>query len=161
MIRIECLRIPCGKDPTKEENVMNKCDYPFHDHFFVFYIIMGSTLLLLNLQIVLVIPQSKCLWKLSGYRIIFLSSAADAVNCATQLASVALTFHATDIHPTTDMFLGAVFQASVAAECLAMLVLSANRLVAVIFPKKMDLIFDRKKTTVRECNKIALLLLYL
>ncbi|VDM64920.1 unnamed protein product [Angiostrongylus costaricensis] len=79
---------------------MVKYENPFHDHFFVFYIFFGSILLVLNLQTMLVIRRSKCLWALSAYRLIFFSSAADAVNCGAQVAAVAITFRTPVIHPT-------------------------------------------------------------
>ncbi|KAJ1357938.1 hypothetical protein KIN20_016213 [Parelaphostrongylus tenuis] len=125
---------------------MNKYEYSYHDHFFIFYIVLGSTLLLLNLQAMLVIQRSKCLWILSGYRLIFFGCAADAVNCAVQIVAVVVTLRTPVIHPTTNMFLGALNHGSYSAGCPIILALSVNRLVAVVFPKKMNLMFDRKKT---------------
>uniref|UniRef100_A0A0K0D9W2 7TM_GPCR_Srx domain-containing protein n=1 Tax=Angiostrongylus cantonensis TaxID=6313 RepID=A0A0K0D9W2_ANGCA len=128
---------------------MDEYEYLFHYYFFIFYIFLGSTLLLLNLQMMLVIRRSKLLWIHSAYRLIFFGSAADTVNCGVQVAAVAATLRTPVIHPTTNMLLGAAFQASYAVEYPIMLILSVNRFIAVILPKKMDFVFDYRKTTVR------------
>ncbi|VDM55744.1 unnamed protein product [Angiostrongylus costaricensis] len=120
---------------------------PFHEHFFAFYIFFGSILLVLNLQTMLVIRRSKCLWALSAYRLIFFSSAADAVNCGVQVAAVAITLRTPVIHPTLNSFLGALLVTSYAMGYPTVFALAFNRFIAVVFPKKMDLIFDKKKTT--------------
>ncbi|VDM64744.1 unnamed protein product [Angiostrongylus costaricensis] len=125
---------------------MVKCENPFHDHFFVFYIFFGSILLVLNLQTMLVIRRSKCLWAHSAYRLIFFSSAADAVNCGVQVAAVAITLRTPVIHPTLNSLLGALFHTSYAMGYPTIFVLAFNRFIAVVFPKKMDLVFDKKKT---------------
>ncbi|VDM64665.1 unnamed protein product [Angiostrongylus costaricensis] len=121
---------------------------PFHYNFFVFYIIFGSILLVLNLQTMLVTRRSKCLWALSAYRLIFFSSAADAVNCGAQVAAVAITLRTPVIHPTLSSLLGALSVTSYAMEYPTIFVLAFNRFIAVVFPKKMDLIFDEKKTMI-------------
>ncbi|VDM64504.1 unnamed protein product [Angiostrongylus costaricensis] len=121
---------------------------PFHYNFFAFYIFFGCILLVLNLQTMLVIRRSKCLWALSAYRLIFFSSAADAVNCGAQVAAVAITIRTPVIHPTLNSFLGALFQTSYAMEYPTILILASNRFIAVVFPKKMDHVFDKKKTMI-------------
>uniref|UniRef100_A0A0K0D9V9 7TM_GPCR_Srx domain-containing protein n=1 Tax=Angiostrongylus cantonensis TaxID=6313 RepID=A0A0K0D9V9_ANGCA len=127
---------------------MANYEYPFHDHFFVFYIFLGSILLVLNLQTMMVIRRSKSLRTLSAYRIIFFGSTADAVNCAVQVAVVAFTLRAPVIHPTLNSFMGALYQTMYAMEYPTILVLAFNRFIAVVFPKKMDFIFDEKKTMI-------------
>ncbi|VDM63511.1 unnamed protein product [Angiostrongylus costaricensis] len=121
---------------------------PFHYNFFAFYIFFGTILLVLNLQTMLVIRRSKRLWALSAYRLIFFSSAADAVNCGAQVAAVAITIRTPVIHPTLNSFLGAIFTMSYAMRCPTVFFLAFNRFIAVVFPKKMDLIFDKKKTMI-------------
>ncbi|VDM55568.1 unnamed protein product [Angiostrongylus costaricensis] len=120
----------------------------FHYNFFAFYIFFGCILLVLNLQTMLVIRRSKCLWAHSAYRLIFFSSAADAVNCGVQVAAVAITLRTPVIHPTLNSLLGALSVTSYAMEYPTIFVLAFNRFIAVVFPKKMDLIFDKKKTMI-------------
>uniref|UniRef100_A0A0K0D9W0 7TM_GPCR_Srx domain-containing protein n=1 Tax=Angiostrongylus cantonensis TaxID=6313 RepID=A0A0K0D9W0_ANGCA len=127
---------------------MANYEYPFHDHFFVFYIFLGSILLVLNLQTMMVIRRSKRLWVLSAYRLIFLSSAADGLNCGIQVALIAFTLRAPAVHPTLNSLLGAISLAAYAMEYPTILVLASNRFIAVVFPKKMDLIFDKRKTMI-------------
>ncbi|KAJ1368053.1 hypothetical protein KIN20_029108 [Parelaphostrongylus tenuis] len=101
---------------------MNTYSYPFHDQFFIFGIVMGSTLLLLNLQMMLVIRQSKSLWILSVYRLIFFGSAADVVNCGAQIAALAVTLRTPAIDPRTNftaIFLCCFFGAVNSAFCLS------------------------------------------
>ncbi|VDM55664.1 unnamed protein product [Angiostrongylus costaricensis] len=118
----------------------------FHDSFFAFCILLGSILLVLNLQTMLVIRRFKCLWALSAYRLIFFSSAADALNCGVQVAVVAITLRTPVIHPTLNSLLSAVLITSYAMGYPTIFVLAFNRFIAVVFPKKMDLVFDEKKT---------------
>ncbi|KAJ1368051.1 hypothetical protein KIN20_029104 [Parelaphostrongylus tenuis] len=143
-----CMFVDFIEKIAQFKNIMVNYIYPFHDHFFIAYILMGSTILLLNLQMMLVIRRSKSLWIHSAYRLIFFACAADTVNCGTQVAVVALTLRTPAIHPRTNMLLGTLFQASYVAEYPTILVLAVNRFIAVIFPTKMDLIFNRRKTTV-------------
>ncbi|VDM64737.1 unnamed protein product [Angiostrongylus costaricensis] len=121
---------------------------PFHYNFFPFYIFFGCILLVLNLQTMLVIRRSKCLWALSAYRLIFFSSAADAVNCGTQVATVAIALRTPVIHPILNSLLGALLVTSYAMGYPTIFVLAFNRFIAVVFPKKMDLVFDKKKTMI-------------
>ncbi|EYC07727.1 hypothetical protein Y032_0069g365 [Ancylostoma ceylanicum] len=122
--------------------------YPLHNHFFIVYIVVGSVLGIMNIQVVLVIRRHKSLWKLSAYRFLLFASAVDAANCAAQVTVVALTFRTPDIDYTINLILGAIFQTTYAMEYPVIFVLAINRFTAVIMPHKLDRLFTMNITLV-------------
>ncbi|KAJ1362223.1 hypothetical protein KIN20_021708 [Parelaphostrongylus tenuis] len=91
-----------GKYSTRE-NRMGNYDYPYHDQFFIFYLLSGSILLVMNLNMMLVIHKAKSLKMLSAYRLILFGSAADAVSCGIQVIVVGATLRTPIFQVTLNM----------------------------------------------------------
>ncbi|KAL6734034.1 hypothetical protein Aduo_004619 [Ancylostoma duodenale] len=130
-------------DSNQTENFY---DWPYRQAFFIFNIIAGFLFVIMHSQMISVILQTRSLRSMAGYRFMVHISAVDLVNCITQIVAQICTLNTPYMNPIVNEINGAIFQGTWAADYPMTLIIALNRVVAVMLPFKVRILFGDNLT---------------
>ncbi|VDP36831.1 unnamed protein product [Heligmosomoides polygyrus] len=138
-----------NKSDTLYGNATEDVYSVYHVPFYILYILVGIVSILFHVRFIMIVQYNSSFDKLPAYRILKHGSIACTINILSQIAAQVWTFSSSENLPlTTNSIIGAVFQGSWAVEYPMILILAANRLVAVLLPHSMDHICSTKTASV-------------
>ncbi|KIH50853.1 hypothetical protein ANCDUO_19065 [Ancylostoma duodenale] len=126
-------------DSNQTENFY---DWPYRQAFFIFNIIAGFLFVIMHSQMI----STRSLRSMAGYRFMVHISAVDLVNCITQIVAQICTLNTPYMNPIVNEINGAIFQGTWAADYPMTLIIALNRVVAVMLPFKVRILFGDNLT---------------
>ncbi|RCN33579.1 hypothetical protein ANCCAN_20589 [Ancylostoma caninum] len=134
---------------SDSNQTVNFYEWPYRKAFFIFNIIAGVLFVIMHSQMISVILQTRSLRSMAGYRFMVHISAVDLVNCITQIVAQMCTLNTPYMDPIiNEVINGAIFQGTWAADYPMTLIIALNRVVAVMLPFKVRLLFGDNLTYV-------------